>query len=103
MILLIIIIILADKVSGVAMKAPVLANALRQPFSTTGMLSLLLTKCARKAKELGSLSGDLGPLLKKCPQYQALFLIKYDSHKRIQVLLACSSVQTGDILNPTQL
>ena len=58
------------------MKAPVLANALKQPFSTTGMLSKLISKCESKAKELEAITGGLESLLEACPQYQGLFLVK---------------------------
>ena len=66
----------ADKVSGREIKAPVLSNALKQPFSTTGMLSSLMAKCEAKARELEELTGGLESLLKACPEYQGLFLVK---------------------------
>eukprot|EP00892_Ulva_mutabilis_P003884 jgi/Ulvmu1/1868/UM012_0024.1 len=65
-----------DKVSGVELKEPVLSNALKQPFSTTGMLSSLMAKCEQKAKELESTTGGLDTLLRTFPQYECLFLIK---------------------------
>ena len=69
----------ADKVSGREVKAPVLSNALKQPFSTTGMLSSLMAKCEAKARELEDTTGGLESLLKACPEYQGLFLVKYAS------------------------
>lgn len=63
--------------SGVVeLKAPILSNALKQPFSTTGMLSSLMAKCESKAHELNDLTGGLETLLDACPQYEGLFLIK---------------------------
>ena len=58
------------------LKAPVLSNALKQPFSTTGMLSSLMARCESKARELDETTGGLESLLAACPQYQGLFLIK---------------------------
>lgn len=69
----------ADKVSDVVMKAPLLENVLRQPFSTTGLLSGLMMKCADKVRELQSVSDGMETLLKNRPQYQGLLLIKYDT------------------------
>lgn len=66
----------ADKVSGVELKEPVLSNALKQPFSTTGMLSCLMASCEEKAKELESTTGGLDTLLHTFPQYECLFLIR---------------------------
>ena len=66
----------ADKVSGVELKEPILSNALKQPFSTTGMLSSLMAKCEHKAKELETTTGGLDTLLHTFPQYECLFLIK---------------------------
>lgn len=65
-----------DKVSGVELKEPVLSNALKQPFSTTGMLSCLMASCEQKAKELECTTGGLDTLLHTFPQYECLFLIK---------------------------
>ena len=53
-----------------------LSNALKQPFSTTGMLSSLMAKCETKAQELEGVTGGLESLLEACPQYQGLFLVK---------------------------
>jgi hypothetical protein len=67
-------------VSGVELKAPVLSNALKQPFSTTGMLSSLMAKCEAKSRDLEITTGGLETLLTSCPQYQGLFLIKCVLH-----------------------
>ena len=66
----------ADKHSGMELKAPVLSNALRQPFSTTGVLSSLMAKCEAKARDLDAVTGGLDQLLDACPHYQGLFLVK---------------------------
>lgn len=66
----------ADKRSGMELKAPVLSNALRQPFSTTNVLSSLMAKCEAKARELNQVTGGLDQLIEACPQYQGLFLVK---------------------------
>ena len=70
----------ADKLSGMELKAPVLSNALKQPFSTTGTLSSLMARCEAKVKELDQHMGGLESLLEACPQYRGLFLIKCAPH-----------------------
>jgi hypothetical protein len=84
----------ADKVSGVELKTPVLSNALRQPFSTTGLLSNLMSKCAAKAKELESVAGGLDTLLKNSPQYKGLFLIKCAHVCRGSIPMSAAMVRT---------
>lgn len=73
--------------SGVELKEPVLSNALKQPFSTTGMLSCLMASCEQKAKELECTTGGLDTLLHTFPQYECLFLIKCASVSKIPCLL----------------
>lgn len=53
-----------------------LANALKQPFSTTGMLSSLMAKCEAQVRALEGTTGGLESLLDACPQYRGLFLVK---------------------------
>ena len=69
----------ADKVTGLFLKAKFLSNALRQPFSTTGALSSLMAECEKKANNLNEKSGGLDSLVQSCPQYEGLFLMKYAS------------------------
>lgn len=66
----------ADKHTGITLKAPFLSNALKQPFSTTGVVSSLMQKCEAMAQQLNESTGGLETLMQNCPQYEGLLLMK---------------------------